>query len=200
MDVNTDKEEKVADRLLQFLNDKNISKSEFADSLGIGRSNITHIFTGRNNVSDKTLSKILSTYPDINPMWLVTGNGEMLIEKPELREKIPAEEKPDTTLFHMDGDNDDEEDDEEEEDEAFLGGNKSNVNERVNNSCNIEVKQDEIQVNSSKKMASVSASEFQNELQPVSGTQILQAKSVEKKIQKIVFFYTDKTFSEYYPE
>lgn len=200
MDVNTDKEEKVADRLLQFLNEKNISKSEFADSLGIGRSNITHIFTGRNNVSDKTLSKILSTYPDINPMWLVTGNGEMLVEKPVLQEEIPADEEPATSLFHTDEYNDDEEDEEEEDEETVYVGNMSHETERVNNPCNIDVKQAEIQVDNGKKMASVSALESQNELRPVSEPQILQAKPVEKKIQKIVFFYTDKTFSEYYPE
>lgn len=57
---------------------KGVSPSEFADRIGVQRSNVTHVLHGRNKPGFQFISKMLETYPDINAKWLLTGNGEML--------------------------------------------------------------------------------------------------------------------------
>jgi len=58
------------------------SASEFADTIGIQRSNITHVLHERNKPGLQFITKILESFPDINAKWLLTGEGEM-IEKSE---------------------------------------------------------------------------------------------------------------------
>lgn len=188
MEVNEEKSENMADRLSQFLNEKNISKSEFADSLGIGRSNITHIFTGRNGVSDKVLIKILSVYPEINPLWLVSGNGNMLQEKPVQTNEYAVNVEPeDAPLLSTGG-------------AETASSINFPVDEPADEPIVINDKAAETHIDTIGKQPMISAPGFNTAPQPVYEHQISQAKSTEKKIRKIVFFYTDKTFAEYYPE
>lgn len=66
------------DRIKQFMDYKGISSSELADSIGVQRSNVTHVLQGRNKPGFLFISKILETYPEINAKWLITGEGNML--------------------------------------------------------------------------------------------------------------------------
>lgn len=67
------------DRILYFAESQGMSVRAFAKSVGI-----SHSLLGKTKAlgSDK-LEKILSTYPDLNPVWLLTGKGEMLEKKSE---------------------------------------------------------------------------------------------------------------------
>ncbi len=69
---------------------KGVSPSEFADRIGVQRSNVTHVLHGRNKPGFQFISKMLETYPDINAKWLLTGNGEML--ESGAGTKIPKEQ------------------------------------------------------------------------------------------------------------
>ena len=66
------------DRIRQFMDYKHLTSSELADSIGIQRSNLTHVLNGRNKPSFPFISKLLETYPEINAKWLLLGQGEML--------------------------------------------------------------------------------------------------------------------------
>lgn len=66
-------------RIRQFMDHKGLSSSELADSIGVQRSNVTHVLQGRNKPGFLFISKLLETYPDINAKWLITGDGNMLI-------------------------------------------------------------------------------------------------------------------------
>lgn len=67
----------MKDRILKLLAEEKISASEFADKMGIQRSNVSHILNGRNNPGYSFIQKILETFPLVNPRWLITGEGSI---------------------------------------------------------------------------------------------------------------------------
>lgn len=70
-------------RIRQFMDYKGLSSSELADSIGVQRSNVTHVLQGRNKPGFLFISKLLETYPDVNAKWLITGQGNMVVGEPE---------------------------------------------------------------------------------------------------------------------
>jgi len=44
-----------------------------ADDIGISRSRLSHILTGRNNPSLEIIQSLLNRFPEINPDWLLFG-------------------------------------------------------------------------------------------------------------------------------
>jgi len=96
----------IKDRILKILNTENISSSKFADILGVQRSNISHILSGRNNPGLDFLQKVLNKFPGISPEWLIVGKGEMFkqIKQTELnfgssQEPVQQSEKKDVETF-----------------------------------------------------------------------------------------------------
>jgi transcriptional regulator with XRE-family HTH domain len=71
----------IKDRILKILNTENISSAKFADTIGVQRSNISHILSGRNNPGLDFLQKVLVKFPAINPEWLLIGKGEIFKQK-----------------------------------------------------------------------------------------------------------------------
>jgi len=67
----------IKDRILKILNTENMSSAKFADILGVQRSNISHILSGRNNPGLDFLQKVLNKFPTISSDWLIIGKGEM---------------------------------------------------------------------------------------------------------------------------
>jgi DNA-binding XRE family transcriptional regulator len=55
-----------------------LSATHLADKLGIQRSTISHLLSGRNNPSIDLLRRIISNFPDINEAWLLSGHGSPL--------------------------------------------------------------------------------------------------------------------------
>jgi plasmid maintenance system antidote protein VapI len=54
------------------------SQAEFAEIVGISRTQFSEIVTGKRKLSDRAIHKIIAAIPDINEDWLRTGEGEML--------------------------------------------------------------------------------------------------------------------------
>ncbi len=69
----------MKDRIQKIIEDKNLSPSAFADEVGLNRAVVSHILHGRNKPGLENLQKMLVTYPDINPGWLISGNGSMYL-------------------------------------------------------------------------------------------------------------------------
>ncbi|MBP5412032.1 MAG: helix-turn-helix transcriptional regulator [Bacteroidales bacterium] len=172
--------QEYVERLAEFLKAKNITKSEFADSIGIGRPNVTHIFNGRYGLTDKVLSMIFRHYKELNPIWLLSGNGNMLIEQANEADSSDDVEENNGLLNFQE---------EKEVDASACENDAKDEAQPINNEDDIPASEPKI-----------SPSEWQNEKSPVSLTEISPAKTQERRIQKIVFFYNDKTFEEYFPE
>ncbi len=88
-------------RLITFIKYLGLNNSRFADEINVQRSGISHILSGRNKPGMDFISKILESYPDLNPDWLIMGRGEMLKTGKnlikEVQEEVPVHEKiPDT--------------------------------------------------------------------------------------------------------
>lgn len=66
----------MEERLKLFLAMEGLSPSQFADKLGVQRSGVSHLLSGRNKPSFEFISRMLVTFPKINPDWLITGNGK----------------------------------------------------------------------------------------------------------------------------
>lgn len=64
-------------RLKQLMDSLNISKSEFANMLGISPATVSHLLSGRNNPSYEIISTINEKFPQINLEWLINGKGDM---------------------------------------------------------------------------------------------------------------------------
>ena len=86
----------MKERLLQFLNAHQMTSTRLADQIGVQRSSISHILSGRNKPSYDFIYKFLQHYQEINPLWLIVGGGPMYLK--EQQASIPfAEEKPGST-------------------------------------------------------------------------------------------------------
>ena len=66
----------IASRLQVIFEREGISASIFADRIGVQRSAISHILSGRNKPGFDLLQKIIAKFPTINTEWLITGLGE----------------------------------------------------------------------------------------------------------------------------
>lgn len=63
-----------------------LSDGEFATEVGIGKSQLSEVMTGKRNVSEKYIRKMRTRFPEINEEWLRTGEGEMLKIHPTVAE------------------------------------------------------------------------------------------------------------------
>ena len=70
----------IVSRLKKFLEHAGISNSQFADTCVIPRPTLSQLLNGRNKkVSDEVIAKIHRAYPSLNIMWLLFGDGEMIM-------------------------------------------------------------------------------------------------------------------------
>lgn len=82
-------EETLVDRLNLYLEQENISRSEFADTCGILRSSLSQILSGRNKkIGDDVIRAIHRAYPKISIKWLLFGETEAAIEPDESMSKL----------------------------------------------------------------------------------------------------------------
>ena len=131
-------------RIQKLIGAENLSPTKFADVIGVQRSAISHILSGRNKPSFDLIQKILTKFPRVSSEWLLMGRGEMY--------KTTIQQR----LFDVD----------------------LKPNEVKN-----EVKQPVIQENITNILA----------------TKEPEIRVNESSIERIIIFYSDKSFKEYFP-
>ena len=80
--------EKMKNRLIEFLKYLGIGQDKFAKNVGLSRGYVNNI---GDNITMKTVDKIVKAYPELNKGWLLTGDGKMLNEN--CLENIPPEQE-----------------------------------------------------------------------------------------------------------
>lgn len=65
----------MKDRIILLIKAKNLTAAQFADEVGVQKSSISHIISGRNNASLDFIQKILVRYPEVNMDWIMLGKG-----------------------------------------------------------------------------------------------------------------------------
>lgn len=131
-------------RIQKLIGAENLSPTKFADVIGVQRSAISHILSGRNKPSFDLIQRILTKFPRVSSEWLLMGRGEMY--------KTTIQQR----LFDVD----------------------LKPNEVKN-----EVKQPVIQENTTN----------------ISATKEPEIRVNESSIERIIIFYNDKSFKEYFP-
>ncbi|MDC6354120.1 MULTISPECIES: hypothetical protein [unclassified Robiginitalea] len=88
---------KTIDRLIQFINHIGLSARQFDISIGASNGYTLRMKKNHASVGSDVLETVLQTYPDLNVVWLLTGEGVMLKSQMEDEvldfEKLPAEKK-----------------------------------------------------------------------------------------------------------
>ncbi len=176
----------MIDRIKQVMEFSGLSPAQFATELGINRSNLTHLFSGRNQPSLDFIRKILIRFPQVKTEWLMMGMGPMLKDEshqsqipivietsePDLfSQSLPKIEKPIPII--------------ENKPIEKIEVNESNfLDESIKNKKNV-------------------IENTARELNPVkehtSAPQIFNSRE-GKKVKKIVMFYMDNTFEIYEPQ
>jgi transcriptional regulator with XRE-family HTH domain len=62
-------------RLEAILDYYNLSASSFADKIGVQRSSLSHLLSGRNKPSLDLILKIVSEFPEVDLYWILNGKG-----------------------------------------------------------------------------------------------------------------------------
>lgn len=101
--VNTDDFIKRLEIILEYYG---VNASAFADKIGVQRSSLSHLLSGRNKPSLDFILKILDVYPEIDLYWILNGKGSFPKSNSKPTESelttninpIPAVSKPKTTV------------------------------------------------------------------------------------------------------
>lgn len=72
----------IVNRLKLFMESQRIANSQFADTCRIPRPTLSQLLNGRNKkISDEFIGKIHEAYPHLSVLWLMFGEGEMIINE-----------------------------------------------------------------------------------------------------------------------
>lgn len=156
----------------------NFTATQFAEEIGVQKSGISHILSGRNNPSLDFVQKILQRFPEVNMEWLVLGKGSMInsdsggINRPDL----PVSASRQSQNQPLDLFSPQISQPSEVEPLAFKPEQKDTVREEK-------------------------SPFMENAKQPVierlKEEQTMPYGENKKRIQKIIVFYSDRTFAEY---
>lgn len=69
---------KTIDRLMQFIKYSGLSARKFDLSIGASNGYTLRMSKNRASIGSDVLENILKAYPDLNVVWLLTGEGPML--------------------------------------------------------------------------------------------------------------------------
>lgn len=99
-------------RLRKVMEFHQLTSSNFADSIGVQRSSISHILSGRNKPSLDFVLKVTQTFTDVDIYWLLNGKGEFpkkTVKSPTLHsnniknEKSASKKIQRIVVFYEDG-------------------------------------------------------------------------------------------------
>ncbi len=71
----------IKERIQLIMKMHNLTASALADQLGVQRSNISHIISGRNKPSLDLLEKLILKFPRVNAHWLITGEAKATVNE-----------------------------------------------------------------------------------------------------------------------
>ncbi len=167
----------MQDRITQFLRSEGISPAEFADKIGVQRSSVSHVINGRNHPSASFIQKMLAAFPNLNSRWILLGDGPIfesnveVIKEPRLFDNLIEPESPKIP----------------------------NLGEILAREANLKVAlQPSVNVNDRRE--SLNSNDPVKEINSGSKSIDLSSYGVDyKDVDRIVFFFKDKTFEVHTP-
>ncbi len=183
----------MLERILLILKTKNLTSSQFADKIGVQRSSVSHVLSGRNKPSLEFIQKIFRCYYDISYEWLLTGKGPMTKD----HKKMPYD------LFNNIHEK------KEEKIDVFDKKHANDVQPK-----HIQVKSEEtqpeeeieIKENGDTVKAIKPEDPVKIEKEIIKESEIkripipITDENIKKTAERIVVFYSNRTYREYLPE
>lgn len=85
---------KLIDRLKEFIDYKGVSLNSFDETIGAGNGYVGKQIKRSASIGSDVLEKIFLAFPELNPTWLLTGSGSMLLpagytQLPPVPQSIP---------------------------------------------------------------------------------------------------------------
>lgn len=81
-------------RITQIMSYYQLSPAKFAELIGVPKSGISHLISGRNKPSLDYVTRILGVFKEVDSEWLLFGKGvglpEMPIEKPKINNQLTS--------------------------------------------------------------------------------------------------------------
>ncbi|MGE4569325.1 MAG: helix-turn-helix transcriptional regulator [Bacteroidales bacterium] len=81
----------MKERIQEILRREQLTAAQFADKIGVQRSSVSHVLSGRNNPSIDFLQKIMQHFEGISAEWLLAGRGEFRKAKRGFDSAHPSE-------------------------------------------------------------------------------------------------------------
>ena len=78
----------MIDRIRELLSVRQLTPTQFADTIGVARPIVSHILSGRNKPSLEVVQRIVAAFPDLSLPWLLSGTGAMMA--PETAADAPS--------------------------------------------------------------------------------------------------------------
>ena len=88
----------MINRLKQYIKFKGMNIAQFERTLGMSNGALAKPIRNDTAIGSDKLENILKTYPDISPMWLLKGEGDMLLQEGLIP---PKHETAPTYLLNM---------------------------------------------------------------------------------------------------
>lgn len=77
----------ITSRIEKLIKSKKLTKSSFANEIGVQRSSLAHFFSGRNKPSLEFFLKIKNKYPEIDLNWIISGKNTKYSKKKKQKKK-----------------------------------------------------------------------------------------------------------------
>ena len=88
----------MKDRLIIFLEYLGIGQNKFTQNVSLSAGYVNNL---GENISSRSLNKILNVYPQLNEKWLLTGKGEMI--KPINTQKAKGNNSINSNINNIEG-------------------------------------------------------------------------------------------------
>ncbi|WP_223034506.1 helix-turn-helix domain-containing protein [Hanstruepera marina] len=98
--INAEDFSKRLQKVIKFYDE---SAASFAEKIGVQRSSISHILSGRNKPSLDFVLKVLSAYPEVELYWLLNGKGTFPKQKETVKTinpELTIPNSPENTSTH----------------------------------------------------------------------------------------------------
>lgn len=165
----------MKERLIRLLDSEQLSASKFADKIGVQRSSVSHVLSGRNKPSYDFLQKTLISFPGLSSEWLLLGQGEMMTGMPDYTGATLFDSKPSSDIYDSEL--------VEQPDSSLSGPQTSPAPQAIQKPHT--------------PLAPQALDERMPEARAETGRTILSDQA--KKLVKVMLFYDDNTFSSFNP-
>jgi len=170
----------ISDRIKKIIEYYNYTSSEFADTIDVPRSSVSHITSGRNRPSLDFIIKVKNRFPELRWDWLIDGMGEMTKEKEDIKESEKKQAKnsfPLPDLFNL------------PPEETSVKLERKSVKKENTNSGELNIyskPEHKEEINDSQRL---------DEKSPPKSTQSIDNQT--KKLKRVVLFFDNGSFEAY---